>query len=255
MALREARREDIRRIVEMLADDDVSRGREDVSGDMAAYHAAFDAIAADANNTLYVWDEDGAVMGCLQLTFLPGLSYRGSLIAQVEGVRVDRALRGRGIGEKMMAWSLRRPAHRGCKHLQTSPTSAVDARRFYARIGFAASHEGISSRGGAESSLRGDEAQRGTSCPGRGAALLWCARVRGVTETSDMPVYAVPVLHAAPRRVADARKPRRRCIAPGQKRPYRRARKNAVSSVAPRARRRRIDLRHVMAVGPRRSAP
>lgn len=144
MALREARREDIRRIVEMLADDDVSRGREDVSGDMAAYHAAFDAIAADANNTLYVWDEDGAVTGCLQLTFLPGLSYRGSLIAQVEGVRVDRALRGRGIGEKMMAVVAATARARGCKHLQLlTDKRRVDARRFYARLGFAASHEGM----------------------------------------------------------------------------------------------------------------
>jgi N-acetylglutamate synthase-like GNAT family acetyltransferase len=144
MALREARREDIRRIVEMLADDAVAQGREDVSGDMAAYHAAFDAIAADANNTLYVWDEDGAVTGCLQLTFLPGLSYRGSLIAQVEGVRVDRALRGRGIGEKMMAVVAATARARGCKHLQLlTDKRRVDARRFYARLGFAASHEGM----------------------------------------------------------------------------------------------------------------
>jgi GNAT superfamily N-acetyltransferase len=144
MALREARREDVRRIVEMLADDDVSQGREDLSGDMAAYHAAFDAIAADPGNTLYVWDEDGAVTGCLQLTVLPGLSYRGSLIAQVEGVRVDRSLRGRGIGERMMAAAVEKARARGCKHLQLlTDKRRVDARRFYARLGFAASHEGM----------------------------------------------------------------------------------------------------------------
>jgi GNAT superfamily N-acetyltransferase len=144
MALREARRADVRRIVEMLADDDVSRGREDLSGDMVAYDAAFDAIAADPGNTLYVWEEDGAVTGCLQLTFLPGLSYRGSWIAQVEGVRVDRALRGRGIGEKMMAAVAEKARARGCKHLQLlTDRRRVDARRFYARLGFAASHEGM----------------------------------------------------------------------------------------------------------------
>lgn len=144
MALREARREDVRRIVEMLADDDVAQGREDLSGDMAAYDAAFDAIAADANNTLYVWDEGGAVTGCLQLTFLPGLSYRGSWIAQVEGVRVDRSLRGRGIGERMMAVVAEKARARGCKHLQLlTDKRRVDAQRFYARLGFVASHEGM----------------------------------------------------------------------------------------------------------------
>ncbi len=56
MPLREARREDIRRIVEMLADDDIARSREDLTGDMASYNAAFDAIAVDPNNSSTVYD-------------------------------------------------------------------------------------------------------------------------------------------------------------------------------------------------------
>jgi len=144
MALREARREDIRRIVEMLADDEVARGREDLSGDMTAYQAAFDVIAADPNNTLYVWDQDGAVMGCLQLTFIPGMSYRGSWIAKVEGVRVDRSLRGTGVGEQMMQAVIAKARARGCKQLQlTTNKQRVDAQRFYKRLGFEASHEGM----------------------------------------------------------------------------------------------------------------
>ena len=144
MALREARREDIRRIVEMLADDEVARGREDFSGDMAAYETAFDAIAADANNALYVWDRQGAVMGCLQLTFIPGMSYGGSWIAKVEGVRVDRSLRGLGIGEQMLDTIIEKSRARGCKQLQlTTDKRRVDAQRFYVRLGFEASHEGM----------------------------------------------------------------------------------------------------------------
>ena len=144
MALREARREDVRRVVEMLADDDSARSREDLSGDMSSYHAAFDAIAADPNNTLYVWDANGVVMGCLQLTFLPGISYQGSWIAQVEGVRVDGSLRGTGIGEKMMEAVIAKSRERGCKHLQlTTNKRRIDAQRFYKRLGFAGSHEGM----------------------------------------------------------------------------------------------------------------
>ncbi len=145
MALREARREDIRRIVEMLADDEVARGREDLScNNRAAYEIAFDAIAADPNNTLYVWDQDGAVMGCLQLTFIPGLSYQGSWIAKVEGVRVDHSLRGLGIGEQMMDAMIEKSRARGCKQLQlTTNKRRIDAQRFYRRLGFEASHEGM----------------------------------------------------------------------------------------------------------------
>lgn len=144
MALREARRDDIRRIIEMLADDEVARGRESLSSDLAPYHAAFDAITADPNNTLYVWDEDSAVMGCLQLTFLPGMSYGGRWIAQVEGVRVDRSLRGLGIGEKMMDTIAAKSRERGCKYLQlTTNKQRLDAQRFYKRLGFVMSHEGM----------------------------------------------------------------------------------------------------------------
>jgi N-acetylglutamate synthase-like GNAT family acetyltransferase len=144
MALREARRDDIRRIVEMLADDELARSREDLSGDMTAYHAAFDAIVVDPNNTLYVWDENGAVMGCLQLTFLPGISYQGSWIAQVEGVRVDSSLRGTGVGEKMMEAVIAKSRERGCKQLQlTTNKRRTNAQRFYSRLGFVGSHEGM----------------------------------------------------------------------------------------------------------------
>ena len=102
MGLRAATRGDVRRIVEMLDDDEIAKGRENLA-DMAPYEAAFDAIAADPNNSLHVWEEGGKVVGCLQLTFIPGLSYQGAWTAQVEGVRVDRALRGSGIGARMIA--------------------------------------------------------------------------------------------------------------------------------------------------------
>ncbi len=144
MALREARREDVRRIVEMLADDEVSRGRDDGSGDMSPYYAAFDVIEADPNNMLYVWDEGGAILGCLQLTFLPGMSYRGSWLAQVEGVRVDSSRRGQRIGEKMMGAMIVKSRARGCKQLQLKTDKRrIDAQRFYKRLGFASSHEGM----------------------------------------------------------------------------------------------------------------
>lgn len=142
--LREAKREDIRRIVEMLADDALASGRENLKSAMKAYEAAFDAIVSDSNNTLYVWDEDGEVMGCLQLTFIPGISYQGAWIAQVEGVRVDRSMRGEGIGEEMMKFVTAKSRERGCKHLQLlTDKRRFDAQRFYERLGFVMSHEGM----------------------------------------------------------------------------------------------------------------
>ncbi len=142
--LREARRADIKRIVEMLDDDALASGREKLGGDMKAYHAAFDIIAVDPNNTLYVWDEDDVAMGCLQLTFIPGMSYQGAWIAKVEGVRVDRSMRGEGIGEEMMKFVIAKARERGCKHVQLmTDKRRHDAQRFYERLGFVMSHEGM----------------------------------------------------------------------------------------------------------------
>ena len=99
MGLREARREEVPLIVAMLLDDHLGKGREDMS-DMTPYLKAFDAIAADPFNTQYVWDENGEVLGCLQLTVIPGISQQGAWRAQIEGVRVSGAKRGTGIGHK-----------------------------------------------------------------------------------------------------------------------------------------------------------
>ena len=112
--------------------------------DILEHSPAGDWAPLDPNNTLYVWDHEGAAMGCLQLTFIPGMSYHGSWIAKVEGVRVDRSLRGLGIGEQMMDAMIAKSRARGCKQLQlTTDKRREAAQRFYARLGFDASHEGM----------------------------------------------------------------------------------------------------------------
>ena len=143
MALRKARREDVRSIVEMLADDELGREREQLS-DLVPYLKAFDVIAADPNNAQYVWEEEGAIVGCLQVTFMPGLSQQGAWHAQIEGVRTARARRGQGIGRKMIAAVIDIARQHGCKSMQLLTNKArSDAQRFYRTLGFAPSHEGM----------------------------------------------------------------------------------------------------------------
>ena len=102
MALREANAKDVPLIVAMLADDALGKEREQLA-DMTPYLRALEAIQADPHNWQYVWEENGEVLGCLQLTIIPGLSQQGSWHAQIEGVRTMGARRGSGIGKKMMA--------------------------------------------------------------------------------------------------------------------------------------------------------
>jgi len=141
--LRKARREDIERIVFLIADDRIGSRREQPDNP-EVYHAAFDLISADPNNLLLVWEEGGAVVGCFQLTFIPGLSRGAAWRAQIESVRVAREKRAQGIGEKMMREAIEMAKARGCKLVQlTTDKSRKDAHRFYRKLGFTDSHEGM----------------------------------------------------------------------------------------------------------------
>lgn len=145
---RTATRADVPAILALLDDDDIARSRQ--SGQVtpesvdAACWTAFEAIDADPRNELIVADQDGTVVGTCQLTFTPSLSRRGAERMTIEAVRVRGDLRGRGTGRAMMIWSLQRARERGCGLAQlTTDKRRTHAHRFYASLGFTASHEGF----------------------------------------------------------------------------------------------------------------
>jgi ribosomal protein S18 acetylase RimI-like enzyme len=108
------------------------------------YTAAFAAIDADPSQLLVVGEEEGIVVGCLQLTFIPGLSLQGMLRGQIESVRIASSRRGSGLGHAMLEWAITECRHRGCGLVQlTMNKSRDDALRFYQSLGFVASHEGF----------------------------------------------------------------------------------------------------------------
>ena len=145
MIFRDARRDELARIVALLADDELGAGRE--TGVDDAYQRAFDDIAADPRRPrcrLIVADVDRQVAGTFQLTVLPGLSRHGMRRAQIEGVRVAAPWRGQGLGRAMLGWAIEAARQDGCGLVQlTSDKRRADAIRFYASLGFEASHEGL----------------------------------------------------------------------------------------------------------------
>ena len=149
---RTATRADVPAILDLLSDDDIARARDAAAHRApavseavdAACWAAFEAIDADHRNELIVAEQAGAVVGTCQLTFIPSLSRRGAERMTIEAVRVRADLRGHGVGRAMMRWSLDRARERGCGLAQlTTDKRRTDAHRFYADLGFEASHEGF----------------------------------------------------------------------------------------------------------------
>jgi ribosomal protein S18 acetylase RimI-like enzyme len=149
VTIRRARRDDVAIIVAMLADDPLGSGRERLDQPLpSSYFEAFEALDRDPNIQLVVAvQEGGSVVGCLQLCILPGLSSQGASRALIEDVRVASDRRSRGIGEQLVQWAVAQARAKGCKLVELlTHSSRVDAQRFYARLGFGASHVGMTVR-------------------------------------------------------------------------------------------------------------
>jgi ribosomal protein S18 acetylase RimI-like enzyme len=144
-SFRRALAADLPAIVALLADDELGRQREDTSVPVHARYAdAFAAIDRDPNQLLAVVERGTTIIGCLQLTFIPGLSRLGMWRGQIESVRVSSAERGGGIGRTMFEWAIEECRRRGCELVQlTTDKRRTDALRFYEALGFVASHEGM----------------------------------------------------------------------------------------------------------------
>jgi len=148
VSIRPARRDDVAAIVAMLADDHLGRARERVEDPLPeSYYQAFEQVARDQNLTLVVAESEGRVVGCLQLAILPGISTQGGIRGLLEDVRVASDCRSRGIGEQLVQWAVAEAKARGCNLVELlTHQTRTDAQRFYKRLGFAASHVGMTVR-------------------------------------------------------------------------------------------------------------
>ena len=145
LTFRRAARDDLPRIVALLADDPLGAKREAYTDPLPrSYYDAFAAIERDPNNELVVAEHGATLAGLLQMTFIPCITYRGGWRALIEGVRVAAELRSSGVGRSLFTWAVERARQRNCHLVQlTSDKSRPDAIRFYESLGFVASHEGL----------------------------------------------------------------------------------------------------------------
>ncbi|MEU6756164.1 GNAT family N-acetyltransferase [Streptomyces sp. NPDC046685] len=151
MIFRTATRADLPAVLALLADEEqVVDPASIVVGE--AHERAFAAIASDVRNEMLVLTDgaaagEEAVLGCLQLTYIPGLGQRGQERALMEAVRVRADRRGEGLGAELVRLAVERARGRGCGLVQlTSGKRRTAAHRFYERLGFARSHEGFKLR-------------------------------------------------------------------------------------------------------------
>ncbi|MDN5587650.1 MAG: GNAT family N-acetyltransferase [Brevibacterium sp.] len=166
--IRRATTTDVPRLVSLLRDDALGAGREGTlragregegsdAEDAAAYQHAFGLIDADPNQLLTAIDDVTnvspsnhageqlpATVGTLQLTLIPSLSRLGSTRLQIEAVRIGSDAQGLGLGTAVFDWAHDCGRRFGAAIAQlTTDKTRTDAQRFYARLGYEASHEGL----------------------------------------------------------------------------------------------------------------
>ena len=142
---RPATRDDVPRIVALLANDALGSQRERFEEPLSpSYYEAFETIENDLHNTLIVAEQQGRAVGVLQLTFIPGMTYQGGWRAQVEGVRIAAEVRSQGIGRALIEHAVEKAREAGCHLIQlTTDKRRLEAVQFYESLGFRATHEGM----------------------------------------------------------------------------------------------------------------
>lgn len=142
---RRATMEDLPTLLALLSDDELGANRESLTADkLARYQQAMQRINADANQYLMVVEAAGAIVGTCHLTLMPSLTYQGSMRLQIEAVRVAATHRNGGIGQWMLAQTIAYAKEHDASIVQlTTNKQRHDAQRFYEKLGFQATHEGL----------------------------------------------------------------------------------------------------------------
>ena len=146
LIIRDVKKDDIPNVVKMLADDKLGSIRENYKLPLPkSYYDAFQNILQDKNQELIILENfNKDIIGTLQLTFIPYLTYQGGLRAQIEAVRIHKNFRGKGFGKKIFKWAIKRSIDKGAHLVQlTTDKQRYDAIEFYKALGFRGSHMGM----------------------------------------------------------------------------------------------------------------
>ena len=135
LRIREAGVDDLPGVLALYAQPDID------DGDVLPIEEAariFRRFAHYPDYTLYVAEQDDAIVGSFALLIMDNLGHLGAPSGIVEDVVVDPAQHGRGIGQAMMQFAIARCRERQCYKLMLSSNAKRErAHAFYESLGFA----------------------------------------------------------------------------------------------------------------------
>ena len=136
---------DLPRLIALLLEDELGSARESKSPELDEnYIKAFHKIDSDPNQYLMVIENGDEIIGTCHLTIMPSLTFIGSTRMQIEAVRVAGKYREQKIGSWMFDQAISYAKEHDVSIIQlTTNKKRPQAKHFYEKLGFEASHEGM----------------------------------------------------------------------------------------------------------------
>ena len=133
--IRGAERRDLSFIIKLLADDPLGANREDSTmPPNALYLKAWDEISKNNSAEIFVVEDDNQIVGVAQIDYLQYLTYKGGVRAQIEGVRIHKEYRNKGIGKKLFNFLIDKAKQRGCHLVQLSTDKTRPEAEYFTKV-------------------------------------------------------------------------------------------------------------------------
>jgi L-amino acid N-acyltransferase YncA len=139
LKIRPATEDDIPRILELYHELTMitTKVEQDLSTSLDDYRRVFAEISSDHRHELLVAEYEGEVVGTVALYIIPNLSHGATPYALVENVVVNHKYRRKGIGKKLMEYTIVRAKQEGCHRIELcSSKRRKEAHRLYRSVGF-----------------------------------------------------------------------------------------------------------------------
>lgn len=138
-----AKEEDLPALVVLIADNEIGSLREDET-DLSPYIKAFREISKSINDHLIVMEKEEEIIGMAHLTILTHLSLKGSKRGNIETFHIKNTYRNKGYGTILMKYVMTLAKKLEVLICQlTTNKKRVEAKYFYEKLGFVATHEGL----------------------------------------------------------------------------------------------------------------
>ncbi len=130
----EAKKEDLPRVLSLYAEEDMDDGNVLPIG---YAEAIFDKMQSYPNYKIYIAKYTDEIVGTFSLSIMDNIAHMGQSSGLVEDVVVEKSMRSKGIGRKMMEYALEICRKNNCYKMNLSSNLKREkAHKFYEKLGF-----------------------------------------------------------------------------------------------------------------------